>query len=62
MNQEQRSRRRRIKQTGHKCIDCANAIFDELWGEYKCKIKKRRIYGANEHTDCKDFKSNTVKK
>ena len=31
-------------------------IFDETWGEYKCKVLKRRIRKPEEHTGCKDYK------
>jgi hypothetical protein len=24
------------------CRNCTNAIYDEVWGEYKCKINKKR--------------------
>jgi hypothetical protein len=26
------------------CSNCKNALFDEIWGEYKCKIDKRHHY------------------
>lgn len=26
------------------CSNCKNALFDEIWGEYKCKIDKRKHY------------------
>lgn len=38
------------------CKTCANAIFDELWGEYKCSIKGRRIYEPENETDCVIYK------
>lgn len=28
------------------CKNCEHAIFDEKWGELKCKVKCRRIYEA----------------
>ena len=24
------------------CRNCTNAIFDEIWGEYKCKLGKKK--------------------
>lgn len=24
------------------CTNCKNALFDEIWGEYKCKIDKKK--------------------
>ena len=34
------------------CTNCANAIFDEVWGEYKCTVLKHRIYDLNMYTSC----------
>jgi hypothetical protein len=34
------------------CKNCANAIFDEAWGEYKCKVRNIRIYDVDKQTDC----------
>lgn len=25
------------------CKNCTHKVFDEVWGEYKCKVLKRRI-------------------
>lgn len=36
------------------CADCVNAIFDEQWGEYKCKAKQCVIY--NPEKTCADYK------
>lgn len=27
-----------------KCETCKNAIFDPVWGEYKCRVRHQRIY------------------
>ena len=24
------------------CRNCSNALFDDIWGEYKCKIDKKK--------------------
>lgn len=37
------------------CQDCAHSIFDEQWGEYKCKIVQHRIYNADKYVVCKDY-------
>ena len=26
------------------CINCKHALFDEIWGEYKCRIDKKKHY------------------
>lgn len=31
-------------------------IFDELWGEYKCKILEHRIYDPNDLEECDSWK------
>lgn len=39
-----------------KCKLCEHAIFDETWGEYKCKVKQRRVPQTEKTMRCKDFK------
>ena len=39
-----------------KCSECANAIFDETWGEFKCAVRKVRIQNVDEATKCRDYK------
>ena len=29
------------------CKDCAHSIFDEQWGEYKCKIAQHVVYDVD---------------
>ena len=36
------------------CTNCANAIFDEVWGEYKCAISQHRIYDVDAHANCEN--------
>ena len=55
MNQQRRLTRRKPKRHGHKCAECANALFVEEWGEYKCKVFTRYIPQANEATDCEHW-------
>lgn len=52
----QRILRRKSGRPKSRCPDCENAIFDDVWGEYKCKIRKIRINDPNKYSNCKDFK------
>lgn len=47
------SRRGQIKMT---CQNCSNSVFDETWGEHKCKVKNRVIYDPDRQTRCHNFK------
>ena len=40
-----------------RCERCIHSIFDEKWGEYKCKVKQRRVTDSSEATKCKDYKN-----
>ena len=40
------------------CITCGNAIFDTVFGDYKCRIKKVTIYDL-ANLDCADHKDGT---
>ena len=51
-----RVRRKEKRRPESRCPECVNVIFDEIFGEYKCKILKRRIRKPEEHTNCKDYK------
>lgn len=37
------------------CKTCKNAIFDEIWADYKCKVKHRVIYNPNDMNHCIDY-------
>lgn len=37
------------------CKDCKHSIFDELWGEYKCKVLKRRVYILLDKDECPNY-------
>lgn len=37
------------------CSSCAHAIFDETWGEWKCKVSETRIYDTSKASFCKDY-------
>lgn len=41
------------------CTTCENAIFDELWGEYKCKVRQTTIPILLDSTECSDYKKGT---
>ena len=34
------------------CKNCANAIFDDVWGEYKCRVYEHRIRDVDRYLDC----------
>ena len=55
---EQKKRRREKRRPDSNCYHCKNAIFDEVFGEYKCRIRKRYIYDVDANTGCKDYKKN----
>lgn len=38
------------------CTNCEHAVFDELWGEYKCKKREQRIYILLDSKECADYK------
>ena len=38
-----------------KCKSCKHSVFDEKWGEYKCKKKQIRIYNAKKYENCEDY-------
>lgn len=48
------------------CKICEYAIFDELWGEYKCEVRQCVTYNADYERmlvdDCKDYKNGVPKK
>lgn len=37
------------------CAECKNALFDKIWGEYKCTITQHTIYQSN-NVDCGTYK------
>ena len=44
------------------CKNCANAVFDEVWGEYKCSVRNHRIYDVDKYIDCENHKPKEKKK
>lgn len=39
-----------------KCETCSKAIFDELWGEYKCSVIKVRATDEQLKNGCEEYK------
>lgn len=37
------------------CKTCKNAIFDPVWGEYKCSVLQRRVR-SEPVTNCRFYK------
>lgn len=44
------------------CTNCENSIFDELWGEYKCKVLQHRMHILLDSSECKFYKKDLSKK
>lgn len=38
------------------CKTCEHAVFDEKYGEYKCKKRLTRIYILLNSEECKEYK------
>lgn len=43
------------------CKDCEHSVFDENFGEYKCKVYERTIYILLDKDECKQYKKKTKK-
>jgi hypothetical protein len=37
------------------CTTCECSVFDELWGEYKCKFFDHRIYILLDTSECPEY-------
>lgn len=44
-----------------KCSTCENAIFDALWGAYKCSVRQHSILFPDLYEDCEHHKNGTPK-
>lgn len=44
------------------CTECTYAVYDELWGEYKCTKKQINVFPTELYKDCKDYKKIDPKK
>lgn len=38
------------------CKTCANALFNQLWGDWKCKISGLYCYDPSKNEGCEDYK------
>ena len=38
------------------CTTCSNAIHDDHWGEYKCKLDQHRTYDSKGELQCGKYK------
>ena len=38
-----------------KCVSCVHSIFDELWGEFKCKKREHTIYNLTSYFSCEYY-------
>lgn len=54
----QRGRRSELPRES-KCKTCGNVIFDEVFGEYKCKAHEVRLYNYDKVYECDEYKRNT---
>ena len=43
------------------CKNCEHSVFDELWGEYKCKARGTRIYILLNSSECSSYKKGPEK-
>jgi hypothetical protein len=34
------------------CTTCEHSVFDEKWGEYKCKLFQHKIYNVEKMSNC----------
>jgi hypothetical protein len=44
------------------CSNCAHAIFDETWGEWKCGKSLARIYDLRKASFCSDYSNKKKEK
>ena len=43
------------------CRNCTYAIFDEVWGEYKCAAYEHTIYDLDSYSVCKLYEKGEPK-
>ena len=49
----------RRKRVATSCTDCAHSMFDENWGELKCKKLQRRILNQKDYAACQHYQKKT---
>ena len=37
------------------CTTCEHSVFDEQWGEYKCKFFEHRMYILLDSSECPNY-------
>lgn len=42
-----------------KCKTCAKALYNELWGEYKCTVTQHYMYALSPMKECSGYKQGT---
>lgn len=43
------------------CGNCTYAVFDDVWGEYKCAALEHVIYDIDAYTNCKLYEKGEPK-
>lgn len=38
------------------CTTCKHAVFDALWGEYRCAVRGTRLYIMLDSSECTEYK------
>lgn len=41
------------------CKNCSHAIFDPLWGEYKCEVRRTILYILLDADECSSYDKRT---
>lgn len=36
------------------CKNCANAVYDDRWGQYRCKVYQHRIRNVDKYLECEN--------
>ena len=42
-----------------KCKTCKHALYDEVWGEYKCRLSRYVRYPKDAMQKCDDYEKGT---
>lgn len=43
------------------CKECEHSIFDEIWGEYRCKVHHQTVYKIATAENCEDYEKKKEK-
>lgn len=44
------------------CKNCVHSVFDETWGEYKCKVRETVLYILLDWHECPSYEKDRNKK